>query len=100
MKIFVDIDQTICQSSENLDYSGSIPILENISKINDLYEEGHTIIYWTARGTVTGKDWRDLTEQQFKNWGIKYHEIRFGKPDYDLFICDKAVNSLEYFKDL
>lgn len=99
MKIFVDIDQTICESQKNLDYSHSIPILENISKINKLFEEGHTIVYWTARGTVTGVNWRHVTEEQFRNWGVRYHELRFGKPDYDLFICDKAVNSLQYFRD-
>lgn len=100
MKIFVDIDQTICCSPENLDYSHSVPIQENINKINELFDRGNTIIYWTARGTVTGINWRSITEEQFTNWGVKYHELRFGKPDYDLFICDKAVNSIEFFKGI
>ena len=100
MKIFVDIDQTICCSPENLDYSHSVPIQENINKINELFDQGKIIIYWTARGTVTGINWRSITEEQFTNWGVKYHELRFGKPDYDLFICDKAVNSIEFFKGI
>ena len=75
------------------DYTHSAPIIENIKKANALYDLGHTIIYWTARGTVSGKDWKDITEQQFKNWGVKYHEIKFGKPYYDLFIDDKNLNS-------
>ena len=29
--------------------------LIRIQKINTLYEEGHTIVYWIARGTLTNK---------------------------------------------
>ena len=99
MIIFVDIDETICNSPESRDYSCAQPIQENIQKINSLLDEGNTIIYWTARGTGSGIDWRDTTEQQFKEWGVKYHELRFGKPIYDLFIDDKNVNSNNFFKE-
>ena len=34
-----------------------------------------------------------------KEWGAKFNELRFKKPSYDLFICDKAINSNEYFKN-
>jgi len=65
----------------------------NIEKANRLYDDGHTIVYWTARGSVTGKDWTELTNNQLNLWGVKYHELHFGKPAYDLFICDKVINS-------
>ena len=39
------------------------PKKTRIKKINSLYMEGHTIIYWTARGTVTGKDWSEMTKK-------------------------------------
>ena len=62
-----------------------------IDRINKLYDKGNTIIYWTARGTITGLDWRELTEYQFEDWGVKYHELSVGeKPHYDLLICDKT----------
>ena len=48
---------------------------------------------------VTGIDWTELTGQQLKKWGAKYHECKLGKPDYDLFICDKAVNTQVYFRE-
>lgn len=92
MIIYIDIDDTICYSPNKPDYTISYPIVENITKANRLYDDGHTIVYWTARGTVTGKDWRQQTEQQFKDWGVKYHELKFGKPYYDLFIDDKNTN--------
>ena len=97
MVYYVDIDETICKTPENRDYSLAKPIKENIDKANKLYEQGNTIVYWTARGTGSGKDWRETTEQQFKRWGVKYHELKFGKPMYDLFICDKAINSRPFF---
>ena len=90
MIIYVDIDETICTTPENREYSLSVPITENISKINRLYEEGKTIVYWTARGSGTGIDWRDVTEKQLKDWGAKHHNLKLGKPMYDLFICDKS----------
>ena len=99
MIIYVDIDETICTSPEDRDYSKAIPIEENIKKINDLYYNGDTIVYWTARGTMSGIDWRSVTEKQFKEWGVKYHDLKFGKPAYDLFIDDKNINSDTFFKE-
>ncbi len=98
MIIYVDIDETICFSPESRDYSMATPIEKNINKINKMYDNGDTIVYWTARGTLTGKDWRGVTEGQFKRWGVKYHELKFGKPAYDLFIDDKNISSEEFFK--
>ena len=99
MKIFVDIDQTICDRPKDagMDYSKSVPMLDRIEKINNLYDEGHEIHYWTARGTVTGIDWYLITYEQLKEWGCKFHRLSTGKPEYDLFICDKAINSDSYF---
>jgi hypothetical protein len=98
MIIYVDIDETICENEESRDYSKALPIKENIKKINKLYDEGNTIIYWTARGTTTQIDWSEITKKQFIDWGVKYHDLKFGKPYYDLFVCDKAINSNLFFK--
>ena len=98
MIIYVDIDETICNSPEDRDYSKAQPIKENIKKINKMYDNGDKIVYWTARGTGSGIDWRKTTEQQFVEWGVKYHELHFGKPIYDLFIDDKNINSNRFFK--
>ena len=100
MLIYVDIDETICQTPSSRNYIDAIPINENIEKINKLYDSGHLIYYWTARGTVTSKDWRQVTEKQFKEWGVKYHKLKFGKPAFDLFIDDKALNSLNHFNEI
>lgn len=96
MIIFIDIDETICISPANRDYNLSEPLYENIAKANLLYEEGNTIIYWTARGSGSGIDWREVTERQFEDWGVQYHELRLGKPIYDLFIDDKNMNTRDW----
>uniref|UniRef100_A0A6M3LAN2 FCP1 homology domain-containing protein n=1 Tax=viral metagenome TaxID=1070528 RepID=A0A6M3LAN2_9ZZZZ len=90
MKIWIDIDNTIC--SQEKDYSKAAPFPDRIKEYNLLYDLGHNITYWTSRGTTSGIDWRELTEKQLKEWGVKYHDLKFGKPSYDLLICDKTVN--------
>ena len=64
MIIYIDIDETICESPADRDYTQAVPISANKAKANKLYEEGNTIIYWTARGTTTGIDWHDVTKKQ------------------------------------
>ena len=91
MKIFVDIDETICFYEGERNYPNAKPNLANIKKINTLYNDGNEITYWTARGSVTGIDWYKVTKNQLKKWGCKYHYLSVGeKPHYDLLICDKT----------
>ena len=74
MTYVFDIDGTICTKLcelEGSDYTDSEPLATRIEKVNQLYEDGHTIVYWTARGSGSGIDWRDVTEKQFKKW-LKY----------------------------
>lgn len=97
MRYIVDIDNTICATPADNNYPTCIPYLDRIAKVNKLYDDGHTIIYWTARGSSSGIDWTDLTKQQLDTWGCKYHEVQLKKPSYDIWIDDKAVNSEDYF---
>lgn len=96
---FIDIDDTVCRLAAPLDYSTAQPIAKAVAKVNRLYVEGHTIVFWTARGTLSGKDWRQLTESQLLSWGVQYHELRFGKPAYDYFIDDKNINSEDWLSE-
>lgn len=97
--IRVDIDETICYTPKSRDYSKAKPIPLNIDIVNRYYDDGHYIIYWTSRGTKTGKDWKELTENQLKEWGAKYHSLELKKPYYDILICDKALNSERHWTD-
>lgn len=90
MKYVIDIDGTIC--SQEKDYAEAKPFLDRIKKINKLYDEGHTIIYFTARGTETGINWQEVTEKQFMMWGVKYHNLIFGKPAADCYLDDRMLS--------
>lgn len=89
--IYVDIDETICFTPESRKYEDATPIYQNIAKINKLYDEGNTIVYWTARGSRKQINWYDLTYKQLNEWGVKFHELKVDKPFYDLFIDDKTL---------
>ena len=76
--IYVDIDETICHRENSTDfgvthdYTKAKPITENIEKINKLYDEGNTIVYWTARGSRKQIDWTELTTNQLSEWGAPF----------------------------
>lgn len=96
MKIYVDIDGTICSTpklGKSWDYKNSTPIKINIDKINNLYKDGHEIVYWTARGSSSGKDWSSLTAHQLEKWGCQYSKLICGKEkgSFDMVIDDKAI---------
>ena len=105
MKTYIiDIDGTICTQNHfknNIrDYEQAAPLSDRIEKINKLFDEGNEITYWTARGSVTGLDWYETTKNQLKKWGCKYHYLSVGeKPHFDLYICDKSINSENFFSD-
>jgi len=103
MKYIVDVDGTICSLHITPDgknhYDQAKPFQERIDHFNKLFEEGHEIHYWTARGGNSGIDQTEFSIQQLKEWGVKYTSFSTGKPLYDIWIDDKAVNVEHYFKD-
>lgn len=91
--VLVDIDETICFYSKERDYKLAEPNYENISKINKLSEQGWKVIYWTARGSLSGIDYYELTLNQLIKWNCKFSELQVGpkyKPHFDLLIDDKS----------
>ena len=106
MKIYVDIDDTICYYSKDepvgcsRNYANAIPHHHKIKVINSLFDSGHSIHYWTARGTQSGIDWLPETLRQLKEWGCKYTSANVGKPSYDILIDDKAWTSVEQIETM
>ena len=96
MRYCFDIDVTIC--STNCEYEDAKPYENVINKINSLYNSGNIIILFTSRGTGSGIDWSTFTKKQVDSWGVKYHELLFGKPRYDVFIDDRGINNKEWYK--
>ena len=111
MRYCVDIDGTICSPTVGRDYHKAEPWQDRIKVLNKLYDEGHYIIYFTARAmgrfadlphsvaSVKAKEvLYDLTKQQLDDWGVKYNELIMGKPHADYFIDDKGVKDEDFFK--
>tara|TARA_Y100001963_G_C6733840_1_gene425293 strand:- start:534 stop:932 length:399 start_codon:yes stop_codon:yes gene_type:complete len=102
--ILVDIDETIAFYDPELPrtYDKAMPNRDHINIINEMYDEGHYICMWTARGgsessKKAGRCYYDFTMKQLKDWGVKFHELSTGskgnyiKPAADLVLDDKAM---------
>ena len=87
-----DIDGVMATIVPDNDYAKARPLRERIALINRLHDHGNRIILLTGRGSSTGRDWRDTTHRQLAAWGVRYHELRFGKPAADFYVDDKMLS--------
>jgi len=97
-KICFDLDGTLCSNTWGK-YHKAKPFKKAIIKVNELYNLGFYIMIFTAR--FTGKNNENLgkenldgyifTKKQIDSWGIKYHKLILGKPNYDIIIDDKQI---------
>ena len=101
-----DLDDTLCtrpKEKESLGiekYNHCEPIQEMIDLSNSLYDKGHTICIYTARGMKTANNnlgicLKNVAKDTFENLeknNIEYDEIYFGKPEADFYIDDKGYN--------
>ena len=104
MTYVFDIDGTICSVTKG-DYGFAVPYLKRIEKINKLYDEGHTIIFQTARGMgrsdnntgYANRAFYNFTRKQLLDWGVKFHDLFLGKPAGDVYIDDKGIKDEDFF---
>ena len=88
-----DLDNTLCETIGR-NYADAVPYPKVIDEVNRLYDEGHYIIIYTARGGTSKIDHHELTVSQLAKWNVKYSElIDKNKPSFDLLIDDKAINA-------
>ncbi len=88
-----DIDGTICTTVEDSQYQLAQPFEHVIREINRLHDAGNVIKLMTARGSVSGKDYTDLTQRQLADWGVRYHQLIMNtKPHAHLFVDDRAIH--------
>lgn len=107
-RLVVDIDDTICTHSKEHEgdarFVHASPIQKVIDRVNLLHDEGWYIILFTARGFQSRNDnpqaiMRELggiTNYWLQKHGVKFDELRFGKPYGDYYLDDKAL-SIEDF---
>jgi hypothetical protein len=99
MRYAFDIDNTLV-ITKGSDYENCVPIQHRIDRVNSLYDQGHTVYLFTARGMASGRDLYELTVKQMNDFGVKHHQIIMGKPDVDLFVDDKAISVEEWDKQI
>lgn len=91
-----DLDGTLC-NTDGSDYEASTPKAHRIVLVNRLYNQGHYVKIFTARGGTSGRDWTELTRSQLQEWGVLHHELILGKPAADIYVDDKASSDLTFF---
>jgi len=91
LKIYVDIDGTLTVETEGFGdevYRSRTPRHEIINRVNQLFDQGNPIVLWTSRKPID----RKVTIEWLKTNGVKFNKLILGKPTYDLYVCDKAMN--------
>jgi hypothetical protein len=105
----IDLDDTLCVRPKDVELLGTnkynycVPIASNIEKINSLYEAGHHIIIYTARGmshfkgnvSLVYANLYEVTKKQLEKWNVKHHELVMGKLHYDMLVDDKSMRPEE-----
>ncbi|HEX4886524.1 MAG TPA: hypothetical protein VFV37_00625 [Luteibaculaceae bacterium] len=87
MQLIIDIDGTICTEEKTYSRALAKPLPGAVESVNKYYEQGHTIIFYTAR---TWMEFEMTTDWLQKN-GFKYHQLIMGKPIGDVWIDDRAL---------
>jgi hypothetical protein len=75
----VDIDGTICEDIPNEEPHRMVdvePFPDAVKVINQWYEEGHIITFFTSRTD----EHKEITETWLKKCGFKYHFLLLNKP--------------------
>ena len=91
--IVIDIDGTICEEVPTFQKSIAKIKRNAVKNINKLYKD-NTIILYTARGWAEYK----MTESWLKTNKVNYHLLMCGKPIYDIWIDDKAIQFQDWDK--
>lgn len=95
MTYVIDIDDTILFSvMEDCEYKLVSEDKEMVQKINELYDNGDTIIIHT------GRHWNHLrqTIDQLDSIGLKRHTIICGKPPANFYVDDKGLRPDEFLR--
>jgi uncharacterized HAD superfamily protein len=75
----IDIDGTITDDIPNEEPEKMVtcePWLDSLNIINEWYDEGHIITFFTSRTDEV----RDITVDWLKKHGFKYHNLLMNKP--------------------
>jgi len=87
MQIIIDLDGTICTEERTYSRSMARPLDKAVESVNKLYDEGNTIIIYSARTWME----YEMTFDWLTKHAIKFHQLIMGKPIGDVWIDDRAI---------
>jgi hypothetical protein len=104
MRYVFDLDGTLCTLTDG-HYELAKPFEDRIKRVNELYDEGHHITIFTARGMgrnnnhieLAYRDFIAITRTQLDEWKVKHHKLFLGKPAGDIYVDDKGVKDDDFF---
>ena len=96
MQIIIDLDRTICTEERQFSRALAAPLQGAVESVNALFEEGHTIILYSAR---TWAEW-EVTNHWLRENGLKFHQLFLGKPTGDVWIDDRAIRHVDWNQTL
>lgn len=80
----------VCPTCARTRYPVVTVVRDQVDAVNRLYQAGHTIIIWTSRAW----DIYNVTVEQLRRMGLRYHELYMGKPA-GIYVDADALRSLE-----
>lgn len=109
LTLVFDLDETLCTKKQPYEtYLDVQPIEDMVQLVNELHDEGHTIIIETARNMVTQNNFEAKViknvGQDTLTWlekhGVKYDGIKFAKTYGHLYIDDKScINDVKEVRE-
>jgi hypothetical protein len=96
-----DLDETLVTLPETPgDYSTCRTYPSTANLVRNLFQAGHRIVIYTARGMLTFDGdverietaLKKVTEENLHALDIPYHVLKFGKPMADHYVDDKSMN--------
>ena len=95
MIIEFDVDNTIVTQGSPGEYDKVKPFPEAVEMVNKLYDQGHIIIFHTAR------HWKYFPEtyNQLVEFGFKFHSLVMGKINASIIVDDRSVKSIQELKE-
>lgn len=93
MIIFVDFDKTLTIEHMTT-IINTTPNFNLISRINEMYDAGNTIVIYSCRSNpeICDKKQEEKMIEWLSLYKVKYTRIEKNKPYYDIIIDDKAIS--------
>jgi len=101
LTIAIDIDGTVADSSdvnfEQVEKNAhelmkAKPIEGSLEAVKKLYEEGHTIVFYSSRNHGS----KNATQKWLEKYGFPFHHIEMEKFVAHIYIDDRAINGCDW----